>query len=398
MRKFSRPPLQPRDFEVRRDRKRSADVSGNLSESIPRRENAGQLLDTRYELVVRQQPQRARMSGYNHRDRRPVDPTPIVQLIARTSDGTQVEINFAAYPFLILHASLWSADGLTEHTGEAKPVTHLQNDPGPRDRGSDASLHTPSSAATIADLPPRVPAPKPDEQRHPQQQNYYNRQQQPQQQPHDLEDPSPTQSSPHTDRRPSISTYNGDTSTPSTSAGGGPSPTDHVRPPSPSGDGLPPPPSSPILLGSLVSECHVLRDEEGVQGLYFVFPDIGVRTSGRYRLKFNLFVIELFDKMGNSSNRTFAAEAPLADQSSSHLSRASVYSNVFKVYSPKGFPGMAASTTLSTLFAQQGIRIHLRSDTHTKQQQRAPESPTTEFKAESLTRTNTDASIETVGS
>ncbi|KAJ3014044.1 hypothetical protein HKX48_005382 [Thoreauomyces humboldtii] len=55
---------------------------------------------------------------------------------------------------------------------------------------------------------------------------------------------------------------------------------------------IPPPPSVPILLGGLVSSCHILRDEDGEKGLYFVFPDIGVRTSGLYRLKFNLFVVE----------------------------------------------------------------------------------------------------------
>lgn len=36
-----------------------------------------------YELVVCQQPLHARMCGFGEKDRRPIDPPPIVQLIAR---------------------------------------------------------------------------------------------------------------------------------------------------------------------------------------------------------------------------------------------------------------------------------------------------------------------------
>ncbi|KAJ3006316.1 hypothetical protein HKX48_000193 [Thoreauomyces humboldtii] len=49
--------------------------------------------------------------------------------------------------------------------------------------------------------------------------------------------------------------------------------------------------SDPVLLGTRVSSCHILRDEDGTKGLYFAFPDMGVRASGIYRLRFHLFVV-----------------------------------------------------------------------------------------------------------
>ncbi|KAI8611002.1 velvet factor-domain-containing protein [Chytriomyces sp. MP71] len=44
-----------------------------------------------------------------------------------------------------------------------------------------------------------------------------------------------------------------------------------------------------LLIGTLVSELNVLQDVQRVEGLYFVYPDLGVRSSGYYRLKFELF-------------------------------------------------------------------------------------------------------------
>jgi hypothetical protein len=45
------------------------------------------------------------------------------------------------------------------------------------------------------------------------------------------------------------------------------------------------------------------------------------------------------------------------------IQRASVLSNVFQVYSAKNFPGMAESTALSRLFADQGLKIRVRKET-----------------------------------
>lgn len=41
-------------------------------------------------------------------------------------------------------------------------------------------------------------------------------------------------------------------------------------------------------MGSLVSSPSLLKNPEGEQGLYFAFPDLSIRTEGRYTLRFSL--------------------------------------------------------------------------------------------------------------
>lgn len=43
-----------------------------------------------------------------------------------------------------------------------------------------------------------------------------------------------------------------------------------------------------MLYGTLVSSLHSLVDLEGQAGMFFIFPDISVRTRGRYTLRVNL--------------------------------------------------------------------------------------------------------------
>jgi len=45
---------------------------------------------------------------------------------------------------------------------------------------------------------------------------------------------------------------------------------------------------SRVLVGSLYSICQKLQDENGQQGLFFFAHDLGVRTEGRFTLKFTL--------------------------------------------------------------------------------------------------------------
>ncbi|KAJ3190900.1 hypothetical protein HK101_008266 [Irineochytrium annulatum] len=77
---------------------------------------------------------------------------------------------------------------------------------------------------------------------------------------------------------------------------------------------------SQVIMGCLVSSCAILRDLSGHRGMFFVFPEISVRTSGTYRLKFDLF----------------------------------------DMAHPKAFPGMSDSTALTKCFVRQGVRIHIR--------------------------------------
>ncbi|KAJ1896105.1 hypothetical protein LPJ66_004191, partial [Kickxella alabastrina] len=98
------------------------------------------------------------------------------------------------------------------------------------------------------------------------------------------------------------------------------------------------------MAGSMVSPLHTLRDASSMQGAYFVFSDLSVRTEGSFRLRFDLFEME----------------GEMVHQ------RASIISDIFSVYSPKRFPGMMESTRLSKLFAEQGLRIRIRTEAGTK--------------------------------
>lgn len=45
------------------------------------------------------------------------------------------------------------------------------------------------------------------------------------------------------------------------------------------------------MTGSIVSSLAHLKDIDGTEGAFFVFPDLSVRCEGVYRLKFSLFEI-----------------------------------------------------------------------------------------------------------
>ncbi|RKP38260.1 velvet factor [Dimargaris cristalligena] len=99
-----------------------------------------------------------------------------------------------------------------------------------------------------------------------------------------------------------------------------------------------------ILSGSLVSSVNNLRDINDQRGAFFVFPDLSIRLEGVYRLKFHLY--ELVDTMV--------------------YFRHCIISDPFTVYSPKRFPGMTESTELSKAFANQGLKIRVRTDLGTR--------------------------------
>ncbi|TPX34171.1 hypothetical protein SmJEL517_g03151 [Synchytrium microbalum] len=103
----------------------------------------------------------------------------------------------------------------------------------------------------------------------------------------------------------------------------------------------------PILLGTLVSSPSILQDGDGKRGCYFIFPDLSVRLEGTFTLNFTLVNLE-----GDPQQ--------LAGQPSRVA--ATTLSEVFKVYSPKAFPGMSESSKLSRAFAQQGYRIPIRKE------------------------------------
>ncbi|GAA5961087.1 hypothetical protein JCM3765_006532 [Sporobolomyces pararoseus] len=85
--------------------------------------------------------------------------------------------------------------------------------------------------------------------------------------------------------------------------------------------------------GSVVSSLFHLRDQS-----CFVFPDLSVRTEGRWRFKMSMYEI-VEDGV---------------------LFCDSVVTDVFQVYSSKKFPGMRQSTELSKSLAQQGLKLRIR--------------------------------------
>ncbi|KAI8848156.1 velvet factor [Chytridium lagenaria] len=230
-----------------------------------------------YQLILVQQPHQARMSGLSLRDRRHVDPPPILKLVVVT-------------------------DPVTDPNG-------LE-----RQRIMDDLLRRSLNFIVHATLLVSTPASM-------------------------INTTSPSHTFPLTDS-PSHITITAPTPLPT-------SPTSPALPTSPI-------PISPpdthhyhtnhqVIMGSLVSCCHILTDLEGERGAFFVFSDLAVRASGAFRLKFDLFDV--------SSARTDGT-----------LALASAISDIFHVYSPKTFPGMSDSTPLTKWFAKQGIKLFVRWD------------------------------------
>lgn len=48
------------------------------------------------------------------------------------------------------------------------------------------------------------------------------------------------------------------------------------------------PESPPILYGNLVSSVSQLEDLQGNMGLFFLFPDVSIRSRGRFQLGISL--------------------------------------------------------------------------------------------------------------
>lgn len=98
------------------------------------------------------------------------------------------------------------------------------------------------------------------------------------------------------------------------------------------------------LMGTLVSSPFVGQDEHNVEGCFFTFPDLSVRTPGTYTLKFSLVVLDQAKmKEGNSE--------PI---------RSVAFSSPFTVYNAKDFCGMRASTALTKKLKHQGCLISVK--------------------------------------
>ncbi|KAJ5753033.1 hypothetical protein N7520_009950 [Penicillium odoratum] len=127
------------------------------------------------------------------------------------------------------------------------------------------------------------------------------------------------------------------------------------------------PPSCPVLTGVPVAGIAYL--DRPLQAGYFIFPDLSVRHEGRYRLSFHLYE-EIKDTKDTDKDSDLPrpnqiagpnTTKPGSPQTFLHF-RLEVKSNPFVVYSAKKFPGLATSTSLSRVIAEQGCRVRIRRD------------------------------------
>ena len=98
------------------------------------------------------------------------------------------------------------------------------------------------------------------------------------------------------------------------------------------------------LMGTLVASPFVGLDEFGKEGCFFCFPDLSCRTTGRYRLKFNMCLLDPAE-MVRGDRRAFVASA---------------MSGVVTVYAAKDFPGMSSSSKLTRRLKEQGCLISVK--------------------------------------
>ncbi|RKP39253.1 velvet factor, partial [Dimargaris cristalligena] len=68
-----------------------------------------------HRLIMSQHPLHARMCGFGEKDRRPVDPPPIVQLVVEDENG-RPDFEYVQNPFFVLHVTLWSEDQSAERS------------------------------------------------------------------------------------------------------------------------------------------------------------------------------------------------------------------------------------------------------------------------------------------
>ena len=78
--------------------------------------------ELQYILKVRQQPIAARACGFGERDRRVIDPPPIIQLEVRDpKTGLVVDLDELRYSLNVVHCTLWNAEGTHEETALIQP-------------------------------------------------------------------------------------------------------------------------------------------------------------------------------------------------------------------------------------------------------------------------------------
>lgn len=97
-------------------------------------------------------------------------------------------------------------------------------------------------------------------------------------------------------------------------------------------------------MGTLVSSPFIGKDEHNVEGCFFTFPDLSVRTPGKYSLRFALVSLD-------PSRMRPGISEPV---------RSTIISSDFQVFNAKDFGGMRASTALTKKLKEQGCLISVK--------------------------------------
>ena len=120
----------------------------------------------------------------------------------------------------------------------------------------------------------------------------------------------------------------------------------------------------PVLTGAFASGMAYLDRPEPAG--YFLFPDLSVRNEGRYRLSFNLYEDPKEAKdvdAETAPDQPSKIKMPGPNATKVFVDwRLEVKSKPFTVFSAKKFPGLAESTVLSRIVAEQGCRVRIRRD------------------------------------
>ncbi|KAK3671934.1 hypothetical protein LTR78_008109 [Recurvomyces mirabilis] len=98
------------------------------------------------------------------------------------------------------------------------------------------------------------------------------------------------------------------------------------------------------LMGTLVASPYQAKDEHGVAGTFFVFPDLSCRSPGKYRLRWKLIRIDPTNMFPGQSSPAVA----------------NIMSDVFAVFTAKDFPGMRASSALLKALRRQGLNVGVK--------------------------------------
>ncbi|KAK0731720.1 velvet factor-domain-containing protein [Lasiosphaeris hirsuta] len=316
-----------------------------------------------YELRVVQQPQRARMCGFGDKDRRPITPPPCVRLyVTDKATGKEINCNEIEHTMYVCNVDLWDEHALKE----VNLVRHTTATP-------SISSTTPASYAAMDNATPAytnvLPGtrdvgaygqPMPYQSGPPV--NHYAIPQSPYQGGFVGSNGNnygpPSQYYPHDYRSemhgiPQLASQSPSYAPPRVyeSSYGGPMAQTHRL--SISGN-QPQGMFTRNLIGSLAASAFRLVDTEDKNGIWFVLQDLSVRTEGNFRLRFSFVNVGAAISSVNGSGTTVnQGKAPVL---------ASVFSDVFQVYSAKKFPGVCESTPLSKCFATQGIKIPIRKD------------------------------------